>query len=65
MATVKDNSVTKEPKTIKVSTILKAFALVIIIILSVVFGWVMRSDADSAYHANVMSEAQALVTRLK
>lgn len=60
-----DTSVTKPERTIKVKTLLLALLFVAIVFAAIGFGWVMRSDADSAYHANVMSEAEALLSKLK
>jgi len=53
--------VTKEPKTIKVRTLVISIAVVISLILSFIGGFV----ANDAYQANVKSEASKLISDLK
>jgi hypothetical protein len=55
----------KQPKTIKVWTLVKAAILTAVVIASFILGWSLRSSSDNAYNAAVRDSATQLVKSLK
>lgn len=55
----------KQPKTIKVSTLVRYSMVALAVLVSYILGGVQKSHADAAYNASVQSDAQVLVKSLK